>query len=1292
MILRNIPEVTIQTVTINRQPAGGGQSDKINAFIDTSFVQTVDNIEQMNEDLRHYNVRIVATYKKDRANQLDYLTARQNEYLLSEMLYPDFSAITSADNYVRALRRSLGEFLPIQPDVNPAILTYVTNNPSSPFSTINPGHINSGTIYSREDFNLSPDTVIWDKQLVSILPRDSDGNIISRSIASTTIGRSSRPEGDGPQTDRVISNVDYGDAQEEIEFIGIQNRAARHNLSRVIIPRAQMDLTESLNLAPDDDIEQLTIYAFIYRVPPEFLGRQQQEVAMGLYTGTSLITSATVFGEKRFWPPFGLRSAYLNRQSLYPPSATSVDSYLSTSTLQMAPDIYTLQYIDYEELSERAARTESIFDKIYRNFMPLYFDKNPILKKSIGVDNSFTEAWFSKDSEENLRICFGIDLVAYLAATSYFPFVYENTSLAEALINGTGLMSGSSPSSISNVKVKRQLYKKEGQIGNNSLGTIGKDFKENSAILYPEVFLDKVEKVHISLEGSSPDIENKFSFYETKDTLANYTNQITQGTIGYACDATVIDSAPLLIRNVVSILTEEQNKIRQVFENIVNSVPRIGEPPLGPIRDGRGLWDPVQRLLAVPIGQIEDQHRTSYRDIILIAADVTQWVLDEFVPATQSGETQLAAAMTQILDVNGGIIDPEKILELEKLISFTVMFFMKKLTQIWPNQPLGNTNYGTTDAMIQSRPADDRHFPIYKLSHSFGEKYYLGKNKQLGCDYMMEDEPNPDGITRLPVPSYEERIRKEFNKYYTTEPGQRTPSPYVGTYAASSFKYFTPHVLRVPTNAPQSEIFQNNLANFLLNSPQSFYDLNVYAQAFSDIIQLNIEGKYLNIKNPRIYHDLNVTSNQSLYDSLKQTLWQEYSTQILETTSKQFEEPRESSGETPVTTRGGYSPNTIHFTGPQVIPTIVGGANSLRGTNAYTYLQQADAQYIISPGAAAGTGSGAKVPGTKQPQPSIPIKLPFAIFGEMSINPSMTEATIYQKEQFNSMTSLSNISATPETIVNTVQSSLSAIPNQTKSLMVVAMSDEQLELGDPLDARIPNFNARRPTLYDQDSAEFRDEMISYYKPGQNIPPFEKTADPMKVYAKFMAFWMNYKNIFIVEYLSGFGDLNYKSGIADTEAQRVGIDRRLDEPDSQFLDKAKMPIWTPITQEIATVISQSENKNLFCRVRRLSPEDMFPALASLGDDRAAIASQFFNSERHFNLETYNKYFFLSNQGAIKKDPQPTDDPDPTGDTPGGVIGGGMVGTSGTDSEPEEGEPVGFNLGGLVGTISSQTPIY
>ena len=228
--------------------------------------------------------------------------------------------------------------------------------------------------------------------------------------------------------------------------------------------------------------------------------------------------------------------------------------------------------------------------------------------------------------------------------------------------------------------------------------------------------------------------------------------------------------------------------------------------------------------------------------------------------------------------------------------------------------------------------------------------------------------------------------------------------------------------------------------------------------------------------------------------------------------------------------------------------------------------------------------------------------------------------------------------------------------------MVIATSDEELRLGSPL---IPgsSFTARRPTLYDQDGSLFIDEMISYYKPGQNIPPFEKTTDPMKIYAKFMAFWMNYKNIFIMEYLNGFKDLNYRSPIAETEAGRVRP-RRNDEPDSQFTDKAKMPKWDPITAEIIANVSKTQS-NLFCRVRRLAPEDMFPALASLGNN-AAQASQFFNSERFFDLETYNKYFFLSNSISTKEKPPPTDDPDPEYDLTADTTLGGLVGSNSSPS--------------------------
>ena len=433
MILKNIPNVTIQTVTVNRQRSGPAEADRVTAFVDASFVQSASRIEDINErffGIGSYNIRIVATYDKDTANRLDYLTAMQNEYLLAQTLNPSVLPRMLPGTYVRSLRRSLGEFLPIPPDRNPAHLTYMTTNPASPFSSWYLRGMNIGATYSVADPSLAPNTIIWDRILESLLPRDEDGNIIGRDIQATSVGRTRRPEGEGSPTDVIISNVDYGNAQEETQIAQqIQNRRTRHILNRVNIPRIELDLTDSLNLSPEDSIEQLTFYAFIYH-SPDPLSREQQEVAMGITTGTSLIDSATVFGEKRFWPSLGILTGVENGQAVYPANATYPDSYLVNSTLEEAPDAYILQYVTYESIGNVIGRTASIFDQIYRNFLPVYFDKNPILKKSIGVDNSFTDLWFTKDSEEKLRLSFGIDLVAYLAATSYFPFVYENTSLA----------------------------------------------------------------------------------------------------------------------------------------------------------------------------------------------------------------------------------------------------------------------------------------------------------------------------------------------------------------------------------------------------------------------------------------------------------------------------------------------------------------------------------------------------------------------------------------------------------------------------------------------------------------------------------------------------------------------------------------------------------------------------------------------------------------------------------------------------------------------------------------------
>ena len=45
--------------------------------------------------------------------------------------------------------------------------------------------------------------------------------------------------------------------------------------------------------------------------------------------------------------------------------------------------------------------------------------------------------------------------------------------------------------------------------------------------------------------------------------------------------------------------------------------------------------------------------------------------------------------------------------------------------------------------------------------------------------------------------------------------------------------------------------------------------------------------------------------------------------------------------------------------------------------------------------------------------------------------------------------------------------------------------------------------------------------ILFYGKQEKIPPYPKTLDPMRSYSKFLAFWMNYKQIAVVEYLDGF---------------------------------------------------------------------------------------------------------------------------------------------------------------------------
>ena len=188
------------------------------------------------------------------------------------------------------------------------------------------------------------------------------------------------------------------------------------------------------------------------------------------------------------------------------------------------------------------------------------------------------------------------------------------------------------------------------------------------------------------------------------------------------------------------------------------------------------------------------------------------------------------------------------------------------------------------------------------------------------------------------------------------------------------------------------------------------------------------------------------------------------------------------------------------------------------------------------------------------------------------------------------------------------------VPAQIKSMLVMAATKNVTNLfGLDIDAS-------RPTLEDQDSDE-PSENVSVKIFGEE-DNYQATGDPMKIYAKFMAFWMNYKQISVIEYLSGFENL------------KQIIPQEVTSLDPSRYNKFKMPTWSPITREIINRI-EKEDTSILCRVRNYTLQEYVETLIP-----SALKTPQGYDDQVFDFPVYNEYFILGPQIAEETTPNPT----------------------------------------------------
>ena len=172
-------------------------------------------------------------------------------------------------------------------------------------------------------------------------------------------------------------------------------------------------------------------------------------------------------------------------------------------------------------------------------------------------------------------------------------------------------------------------------------------------------------------------------------------------------------------------------------------------------------------------------------------------------------------------------------------------------------------------------------------------------------------------------------------------------------------------------------------------------------------------------------------------------------------------------------------------------------------------------------------------------------------------------------------------------------------------MLIVATSMTGQNFGSGLDA-VRNLSLDLEDAHPQQS-------ISTTSATQNFPPYQGTLDPMLVYSKMTAFWLNYRHLCVLEYLAGFEEgksTRFISKYVNSVSPR----------NETFSTIRKKEVWKKIT---TASVEELTGKSILCRVRMANEKENI----SLTPDAAPSRQIQFSHKELFNLPLYDEYFIL-----------------------------------------------------------------
>jgi hypothetical protein len=1161
--------VSIETIAVDENIQTGEIRETIDLILDLSFVEGVIGEEAASwyDDsnyTQYLRLRVIGCFGQPFSRALDFTSQRFNEY--SAGLMNTRGAAGSAEFIDLFKNASYGAQFEDGRRSNQTLGQHVTSllDPMGPLDTQNFTRTlkssNNNTYFfplrsEVESPNEVHDVVVYDSPITNLIVIDLEGS----EETNPNYGRPVRQMTNQvmPQRSQPDSNLSERTYMMEKSY-----------LAPVVIrigPDAPVPNGQESTPAQDYVLsEQLSTYAYIYfdydlflenlDLPPESIEMDPS----GLTAGLGFLNPGIFAGTQAVYP--------LQQEGLPPESSAGFSEVpakngnilqdLRRATDLQAPPVNTALYETTRTLLENLGLNKSSL-------------------KEVKDTHYFSPLWLSKDNSDSARYCFAFDKRCFLEKNSVFPMLYRNNATAIELLDGGYVLSEEDTANVLSIKMLKRRVNFEGTIGLPGHLTLGKHTLASDNLNTPEEFIADpglVNSPDIFLDENSTGIE----LYQGYDSYADHFKAGDVIRFQYGVEVVMHDPSYKFLKTSSTLLEESQNKVFELYESIINSPGRdSGEASVaGLVSDGMGLYDSRTNKITTPLSDIIFSGARSYEDILLEEIEKYTSFLILFSPEGAVDQNSMVDGLTSLVHSK----NPAGILELAKIIGFLCSSVNQLTDRVLPGDTF---NMGSVDPsqvfmkngkllLIEDRTYFRETFD-YGVQHGTGYEYIFGAGDQ--------DIYPTAGLPILRREALDTRVREEFNKYFDfyIEDNESQANPRGTSYANSSYSFLTPKVIRSYGKAP---VVQTDYKNSQSNVNE--YDINRYAELFSDLIKIKKETNFLT--NPYGYVQdrqgqdrQNIKIENTLAESLEG-----YSCALY--TSKGIEYPSYS----PELLASDYQSKSSEKKSAKkstknLFSTVMGNGNPkfIEDTEKLARSQEYDTKANPADDREEVVEDG-------------PVKLMFGILGELELDPHI-ETSNYHSNDFNSLSNVaSRMSLTEQNSKDIIEGLISNIPNQLKSMLIVATAENQGQYG-------TGFDAVRTSLVQADSPN-ENKTISAVLTGDSFPPYKFIGDPMKEYCKFLAFWMNYKQIGVVEYLSGFQSTDLLT------------------PEYNFRN-TRMPSWKRFTQDL---YDKNYRRRLLCRIRSYGAQDVVDLLSVTGVEKEDL----------FELPVYNRYFILD-AGSVQE---------------------------------------------------------